>query len=163
MVVIPEDIDEIDAKILKTLLKDARVSFAKIAEDCGVSNNTIVKHFHKLQKSGVITGTSVITRMKDFGYLHPLSVDINVESGLEYKVLEILKKMPNIRSYYQVIGKYDIHAVFHVRTFEEIEQIRDTLKKEKAIKRLGLTATLNEPSIFPANISIKHRESTRNG
>ncbi len=156
---VPAKIDEIDAKILKSLLKDARTSFAKIAKDCGVSHNTVVKHFQKLQQSGVVIGTSILTRMKDFGYQYPLSVDINVVAGKEQRLLEILGKMPNIRSYYQVVGKYDIHAVFHVKNLEEIEEIRDNLKKEKAVKRLGLTATLNQPSIFPKNISIKPSET----
>ena len=122
------NIDEIDAKILNTLLKDARTSFAKIAKDCGVSTHTIMKHFHELQQSGVITGTSLITRLKDFGYQFPLAADINVLAGKEQEVLKALKKIPNFRACHQVIGKYDIHATFYVENIEEIERIRDMLK-----------------------------------
>ena len=157
------DIDEIDAKILKTLLKDARTSFAKIAQECGVSNNTIVKHFHKLQKSGVITGTSLITRLKDFGYQFPLSADINVVAGKEQEVLENLRKMPNIRGCFKVIGKYDIHAVFYVENIEEIEKIRDTIKNEKSVNRVGLTATLSDLSYFPDNFLIEPTEKKKIG
>jgi DNA-binding Lrp family transcriptional regulator len=163
MPIVAEDIDEIDAKILKTLLKDARTSFAKIAQECGVSNNTIVKHFHKLQKSGVITGTSLITTLKDFGYQFPLAADINVVAGKEQEILEALKKIPNFRACHQVIGKYDVHATFYVENIEEIEKIRDILKNQKSITRVGLTATLSELSYHPENFLIEPTEKKKNG
>jgi Lrp/AsnC family transcriptional regulator for asnA, asnC and gidA len=156
-------IDETDVCILKALLKDARTNFAEIARECGVSTNTIVKHFYKLQQSGVITGTATIVDLKFFGYQFPLSVDINVEAGKENLVLNMLRKMPSIRSYYQVIGKYDIHAVFHIRSFDEIEQIRNTIKREKAVERVGLTASLTLSGYFPENLSIQPTETNKNG
>jgi DNA-binding Lrp family transcriptional regulator len=163
MVATPADIDEIDAKILNTLLKAARTSFAKIARDCGVSNTTIVKHFHKLQQSGVITGTSLITRLKDFGYQFPLAADINVTTGKEQEVMKALRKIPNFRACFQVIGKYDIHSTFYVENIEEIEEIRDRLKNLKSIIRVGLTATLSELSYFPENLVIEPTEKKKSG
>ena len=126
------EIDETDVKILEAFLKDARTSFADIARDCGVSTNTIVKRFRKLKKSGVITGTSMIVKMEDFGYQFSLSVDLIVEAGEESHILEELKKMPNIRSCYEVVGKYDIHSVFHIKSFDEIDRIRDDIKKTQS-------------------------------
>ncbi len=154
MPIVKGDIDEIDKKILITLLKDARTSFAKIARKCGVSNNTIVKRFHRLQESGVISGTSTITNLKDFGYQFPLAIDINAKAGMELKILETLKKMPNFRNCYQVIGKYDIHATFYVENITEIKKIRDLIKKQKGVKRVGMTATLSDISYFPSNFLI---------
>jgi Lrp/AsnC family leucine-responsive transcriptional regulator len=59
-------IDEIDVKILKTLLKDARASFADIARDCIISTNAIVKRFYRLKRTGVIAGTSTMVNMAEF-------------------------------------------------------------------------------------------------
>lgn len=157
------EIDEIDAKILEELLKDARTSFSDIAKSCGVSTNTIGKHFKKLQQSGVITGTSTITCSEELEFQFPLSVDINVESGEEKKILEILKKMSNIRSQHQVIGKYDIHTMFHVSSFNEIGEIRDSITKEKTVKRVGLTATLHFLGFFPENLTLYPTETKNNG
>jgi len=159
----PIVIDEIDKKILITLMKDVRTSFAKIARNCGVSTNTIVKRFHKLQESGVISGTSIITNLKDFGYQFPVAADINVKAGMEQEILEALKKTPNIRKCHQVIGKYDIHATFYVENIMEIKKIRDLIKKQKGVKRVGLTATLDDVSYFPSNFLIKHTEKKKIG
>ena len=157
------EIDEIDAKILKELLKDARASFSDIAKICGVSSNTIAKRFKNLQQKGVITGTSTLTCVDEFEFQFPLSVDLNVEAGEENNVLEILEKMSNIRSLHQVIGRYDIHTVFHVRSFDEIGQIRDFLTKEKVIKRVGLTATLHFLGFFPENLTLTPTEVNKDG
>ncbi|PVX26457.1 MAG: hypothetical protein CW691_01440 [Candidatus Bathyarchaeum sp.] len=160
---VPANIDKIDAKILRTLLKDARTSFATIAKDCGVSTHTIMKHFRKLQQSGVITGTATITRLKDFGYEFPLAADINVVAGKEKEIMETLQKMQHIRACVQVIGKYDIHAVFHVENIEEIEKIRDAIKNEKSVIRVGLTATLSDLSHVPENLLIEPMEKKKRG
>lgn len=157
------EIDKIDAEILKILLKDARTSFVQIARNCGVTTNTIVKRFKKLQKKGVIIGTATHVNLKDFGIEFPLSVDINVESGHSFQIMERLKRMPRFRSCFQVVGKYDIHALFYVKAFDEIEQIRSLIQREKGIKRVGVTATLNQFGFFPENLSIETLETKKNG
>jgi DNA-binding Lrp family transcriptional regulator len=136
------------------LLKDARASFVQIARSCGVTTNTIVKRFKKLQKKGVIIGTATHVNLKAFGIQFPLSVDITVEGDVVVQVMESLERIPRFRSCYRVVGKYDIHALFYVRSFQEIEQIRSLVKKNKGVKKVGVTATLNQFGFFPENLSI---------
>ncbi len=151
--------DEIDIAILKSLLKDARTSFAKIARDCDVSTNTIVTRFQTMRQNGLIAGTSLILNMKRFGYQSPLSVDLIVEAGKENEVLGILKQMSDIRSCYEVVGKYDIHSIFHIKTLEEIDQIRDVIKRNKEVKKVVLTATLDFSNFFAENLSLLSTET----
>jgi len=151
-------IDEIDVKILKALLKDVRTSFADIARDCDVSTTTIVKRFYKLKQSGVIIGTSMRVNVKDFGYNFRLCIDINIEGGDKSRILEMCKIMPNSVVCYQVVGKYDIHAVICIKTLEQIEQVRSIMKKQKGVKRVGLTATYGG-GFFPENLLIKPTEA----
>ena len=155
-------IDEIDVKILKALLKDARTNFADIARDCGISTTAIVKRFYNLKRSGVIAGTSIRVDLRKFGYNFRLSIDVNIETGTEFHILEMCKRMPNSVVCYQVVGKYDIHAVVYIKTIEEIEHIRHIVKKQKGVKRVGLTATY-ESGIFPENLLIQPTEINENG
>lgn len=156
-------IDKIDSNILKMLLKDARTSFVQIAQSCGVTTNTIVKRFKKLQKNGVIIGTATQVNLKAFGIHFPLSVDITVEGDQFLQLMKSLKRIPRFRSCYRVVGKYDIHALFYVRAFEEIEQIRNLIKKNNGVKRVGVTATLDPYGFFPENLSIESTETKKNG
>ena len=160
---IPENIDEIDAKILKTLLKDARTRFTEIAKECGISTNAIVKRFYNLKKSGVINGTAIRLNQKKFEYKFTLSIHINVNSNKLPHLLKWLKKLPNILSYYQVVGKYDVHAAALTKSLEDIHQIKQAIKKQKGVTRVWIAASLDEIGCFPNNIQIQSLEPKKNG
>ncbi|MCW4015633.1 MAG: Lrp/AsnC family transcriptional regulator [Candidatus Bathyarchaeota archaeon] len=159
----PVTIDEIDAKILKTLLLDVRTSFVDIAKDCGVSTNTIVKRYYKLRQSGVITGTSLIVNLDDAGYDFVISTDMNVEPNYEGAILETLNNMPNCIDHFPVVGNYDVHAIFVVRNFQEIDQVRNQIKTQKGITRVRVTAHLSKHGFLPKNLLIQPAENNKNG
>jgi len=155
-------IDEIDVKILKALLKDARTSFTDIARDCGVSTAAIVERFYKLKRFGVIAGSSIRVDLEKFGYKFRLLIDVNIDGGYESQIVENCKKMIDSFSCYQVIGKYDLHAVVYIKSFDEIEQIRNMIKRQKGVRRVGLTAAY-EGGVFPENLLIQPSETSEDG
>lgn len=156
-------IDEIDAKILATLLKDARTSFAEIARDCGVSTNSILKRFYKLKKSGVISGTALRVNINQFKNKIAVSIDINVDAHEAANVIDWLTKLPNIISVYQLIGKYDIHASVLTKSLYDIHKIRDQIKMQKGVRRVGISASINDDVCFPENLVIQPKDGKKNG
>lgn len=70
------EIDEIDAKIIRALQRDARTSFANIAAACGVSTDTISKRFKRMKRNGVIIRTTLLLNPKSVGYEHMASIGI---------------------------------------------------------------------------------------
>ena len=155
-------IDEIDVKILRALLEDARTNFADIARDCDVSTTSIVKRFYNLKRCGIIAGTSIRVDLNKMGYNYRLSIDINIEGHEQFHLLDLCMKLPNSIVCYEVVGKYDVHSVVYIKTLEEIEQIRQIIKGQKGVKRIGLTATY-EGGIFPENLLIQPTENSENG
>ena len=62
-------LDEIDTKIIKHLLKDARKKFSDIAKDCKVSTATVRNRVNKMEKDGLLkrvkdTPKSTLTRLE---------------------------------------------------------------------------------------------------
>ena len=53
-------LDAIDRKILKYLIKNARMPFLEIARECGISGAAIHQRIRKLDDSGVILGSRLI-------------------------------------------------------------------------------------------------------
>ena len=90
------EIDKIDVRILKTLMKDPRTSFAEIAKDCEVSTNTIRIRFKRLKKIGVITGSTIQVNPKSLGYESIAFLAIEADIDEEQSVLEFLDHIPNI-------------------------------------------------------------------
>jgi Lrp/AsnC family leucine-responsive transcriptional regulator len=144
-------IDDVDVKILKALLSDARASFADIAKESNLSIPAITQRYRKMKQNGIITGTSLITNL---GYKeqHSLSVDIKIESGYETSIIEAIKKIPRFRSCYKVIGKYDIHAGIRVESLEQIAKIKKALGKEKGVLEINITTSIDELYYFPENL-----------
>ena len=156
-------IDEIDANILRTLIKDARTRFTDIAKDCGISTNAIVKRFYKLKQSGVIKGTSIRLNMKKFGYKFFLSIQLNIDSDELPHILDWLKKIPNILSCYQVVGKYDVHAAILTKSLEDIHHIKQEAKKQKGVNQVRIAASLDKLVCFPENLEIQPLEPKKSG
>jgi Lrp/AsnC family transcriptional regulator, leucine-responsive regulatory protein len=54
------ELDALDARILGLLLKDARTPAAQIAEQIGLSRPAVADRLDKLERQGVIRGTTVV-------------------------------------------------------------------------------------------------------
>lgn len=156
-------IDEVDVKLLKALIKNARTSFAEIARDCGISTNAIVKRFYRLKDMGVIAGTSLIVDSKVSGHKFNVSIGINVEKNEEIRLLEKLKKIPNIFDFQQQLGSFDVHAVGIANSLQEINRVRDIIKRCKGVKRIKITTSVDERVIFPENLLIQPSGTGENG
>jgi len=61
-------IDEIDAKILRELIKNSRTKLKDLAEYCNVSINAIFKRIQRLKESGLIKRATLFTNMGALGY-----------------------------------------------------------------------------------------------
>ncbi|NLE05285.1 MAG: winged helix-turn-helix transcriptional regulator, partial [Crenarchaeota archaeon] len=86
-------IDEIDAQILKFLLKDARTSFIEIAKKCNVQANVIRTHYNKLKKDNVITGEIAEIRPESLGYNCRAILRINTDPNKTAIVIKKLQKL----------------------------------------------------------------------
>ncbi len=114
------EIDEVDAKILKTLLKNARTSFSEIARDCGMSSNAIRIRFNRLEKNGIVNGSITQINPKKLGYNCVALLMIKAEANEEIKVYEFVKKIPGVVTCFRPIGRYDIHCFVALKNVDEL-------------------------------------------
>ena len=157
-------IDEIDVKILKTLLKDARTNFTDIARDCGVSTNAIVKRFYRLKRTGVIFGTTLVVNLEEFGFNFFVGISLNIDPAEESRIIEELRGIPNVIHFYDGAGANDINVVAVTKDFEQIVQLRTALKNKKGITRIGIAAKDDKFNFFPENLLIQPTKGTcKNG
>jgi Lrp/AsnC family leucine-responsive transcriptional regulator len=57
---VPDDLDKLDLQILTLLTKDGRAPAAQIADRVGLSRPAVADRIEKLERSGVIRGTTVV-------------------------------------------------------------------------------------------------------
>ncbi|MFA5412332.1 MAG: AsnC family transcriptional regulator [Candidatus Micrarchaeia archaeon] len=99
--------DQSDLRILHMLLKDSRMSLAKIAKELGMSQPAAQKRIEKLKAKGIIIGSTVLLNEKMIGWKHALVV-LNAGRKDYMGLLDSLKGLPTVIAVYQTTGPYAI-------------------------------------------------------
>ncbi len=146
------NLDKIDTIVLKSLIKDARTNFSDIAQKCGISTNSIVKRFNKMKKSGIINGTTLLIDLSESHSEFAIAIIINSILKWERQIIEQIRMIPNIIECYPAIGNHNIYATAFTKNIEEIGKLKETLKKIKGIRKIGITANLDRNFFFPENL-----------
>jgi Lrp/AsnC family leucine-responsive transcriptional regulator len=61
------ELDDLDRRILQILLRDGRTPAAQIAEEIGLSRPAVADRIEKLERQGVIRGTTVVVEPASLG------------------------------------------------------------------------------------------------
>lgn len=128
-------VDEIDIKILKELVADARVSHNELARRIGVSVGTIVNRIQDLEERGVIKGYSTILDAEKLGYYVAAIIEIIVSKGKLHELEKEVAKKPNVYGLYDVTGESDIIAVARFKSKEELSKFVKSLLSSEFVNR----------------------------
>jgi len=131
-----EKIDETDLKILKAISHNARKSNATIAQEIGLSPNTVMNRIKKLESKGVIQGYSAFIHPTVFGatcakvllYVRDISKEI------EKKLIAVAVQEPNICFIEKMIApwnyEYDVECNSEKEFRHLMRRIKDTFADE---------------------------------
>ncbi|UCG36524.1 MAG: Lrp/AsnC family transcriptional regulator [Candidatus Bathyarchaeota archaeon] len=151
--------DEIDLHIIEKLTNDARLSFRKIAEELKISPDTVINRYRKLQKKGVVRGSTVVINPKKVGYhcmaaflvdassMHILGNETNpVDSSL---ILHKLISMPNIILATKTVGDHDLLAIGVARDFEHLIHMTSEISRIPGVKDIQVSFWVEKSSLCP--------------
>lgn len=131
------DLDELDEKILKLIIQDARIPFLEVARVCGVSGAAIHQRVQKLTNMGIIKGSEFIIDPEKIGYETCAYVGIFLTSPSMYdKVVTELEKIPEVVECYYTTGKYDLLIKVYAHNNKDFLHII-----QKKLQPLGLART----------------------
>jgi DNA-binding Lrp family transcriptional regulator len=154
------EIDEIDAKILRELIKDARTKLKDIAKECGLSSNAIFKRVKRLKATGVITGTILYTNLALSGYEYPATIGINLTTCQEPEVVKLIRKHAHLIALYKSIGKYDLCAFVMAKTMAELDHLKQIIRQHPGIKRIAVNFWDTDTTSFHfENIDLQNKKS----
>jgi Lrp/AsnC family transcriptional regulator for asnA, asnC and gidA len=152
-------VDKIDLAIVDKLTKDARTSFRKIAENLGVSPDTIISRYAALQKEGVIRGSTIVINPKKLGYqaMAVFMIDISpshivatestpADSSL---ILDRLIQMPNIIVATKTVGDNDLLAIGVALDFEHLVKVRNDIESIPGVKDMQISFWVERTELCP--------------
>ncbi len=133
-----EKIDNLDRKILKIVMRNARIPSKDVAVECGVSRAAIHQRIQRMVELGVITGSGYNVNHKDLGYHTCTYIGVNLERGAMYRdVVPELEKIPEVVECHFTTGPYTALIKLFARDNEHLME----LLNDKIQKIHGVTGT----------------------
>jgi Lrp/AsnC family transcriptional regulator for asnA, asnC and gidA len=143
---IKENIDEIDLKILRILIEDAKISYGDIGEKVFLSPGAVHTRVKKMESTGIITGSSISVDTKKLGWDIAAFLGIYLEKSEQYDdVADQLKMIPEIVSINYTTGNYSIFVKLMCRDTAHLRSVlHDQIQKVQGIQRTETFISLEE-------------------
>jgi Lrp/AsnC family transcriptional regulator, regulator for asnA, asnC and gidA len=132
-------IDEIDLKILRLLLKDARSSLKKIAKECGVSSVSVLNRINRLKKLGVIKGSTLFASLSIYDFQTIAFIGVETENNnCNDEVLKFLKTYTFLIEPSVSIGKFDLHALIYSKDENDLNNRVAVLRRLSGVRKVSV-------------------------
>lgn len=131
-------IDEIDAKILHELIKDARKKLKDIANEVDLSVVATFKRIKRLKATGIITETTIFKNTHLLGKPYPALLGVKLGTNAQDIINELNHLQGNIVGLSPSVGKYDLCIFVIAANIEELDNLRQHLTKNKSVKEVAV-------------------------
>src|ERR1700689_4353103 len=129
-------LDEIDARIVTALIRDARTSYAVIGDEVGLSAPAVKRRVDRLRSSGAITGFSARVDPSALGWTTEAYVELFCRGRTSVAdIAPAASKTPEVVGAFTVAGGAD--AVLHIRAaaIQHLERVVETIGSEPFVVR----------------------------
>ena len=122
-----DGLDELDQKIVRLLVENARISYSDIGEKVGISRVAVKARIQALEQRGIIEEyTTVINPQKISGAVS-CYFEIETTPDCLREVTEILNRHDTVTQIYRVTGKDKLHVHAVAASAEEMEAFLHTV------------------------------------
>lgn len=136
--------DSIDRRIVDLLRTNARLPYAELARQVGLSPPAVQERVGKLESTGVIRGYRAEVTPESVGLGVTALIGIVQEAGTEIDdVVTGLQEVPEIESCYFLAGDESFLLKVRVGTMAELEQLIVRLSRTHGVDRTRTTVALS--------------------
>ncbi len=141
---------ELDKKILKVLLDDARLPLAEIAATLNEPASTVRGRLRRLEASGVIAGYQPILNPKELGYDIQAVVLIQRDTnGQIQSIMPHLANIPNVIRLIHPLGNIDGLITVWARNIDDLATIINKINDVPGVIRTETLVVLNDKQFPP--------------
>ncbi len=116
-------IDEIDRKILESLVKDASISVPKLSKKIKVNPSVCYSRIKRLIRRHLIKKFTVVVNEEILGYPMKALVGLNTDIKHRENILAKIKDLPETRVIQEVTGRFDIMMEIRARSLDDLHKI----------------------------------------
>jgi DNA-binding Lrp family transcriptional regulator len=147
--------DETDVRIIRNLQRDARTNFADIAKECSVSVDTVIKRFQRMQRNGVVRGTTILLDPRHLGFDCPASLEINVEPVHVAEVVEQTRRQPGVVFCTPSMGMQNVFAVVVLGGMKDLNILIENLKAIPNVRDVKASIWVEDILLCPENFELE--------
>lgn len=114
--------DDIDLAIIRSLIKNSRITILQMSKEIDVPDATISNRLKKLEDT-IIKRYTMIPNWQELGMEITSIIIIQTESEKHESVKEMLSKLQEVSEVYSVSGEYDILIKVWVKNIDELNQL----------------------------------------
>ena len=119
-----EKIDNLDKKILKIIMRNARIPSKDVALECNVSRAAIHQRIQRMIDMNVITGSGYNVNPKTLGYATCTYIGVTLEKGAMYRdVVPELEKIEEVVECHVTTGPYTMLIKLYARDNEHLMEL----------------------------------------
>ena len=118
-----EGLDALDRKIVRLLIKNARISYSDIGQEVGISRVAVKARIQALEQRGIIEEYTTIINPQKISGAVSCYFEIETQPDTLAEVTEILKQNETITQVYRVTGQNKLHVHAVAASGEEMEKL----------------------------------------
>ena len=118
-----DGLDELDQKIVRLLIQNARMSYSEIGQQTGISRVAVKMRVQALGQKGVIEEYTTIINPQKISGAVSCYFEIETRPDALMEVAEILRQNDTITQIYRVTGKSRLHVHAVASSNEEMEAL----------------------------------------
>jgi Lrp/AsnC family transcriptional regulator, leucine-responsive regulatory protein len=96
--------DPIGWNIVKALQENARVSYAELGRQVGLTAPAVAERVRKLEEMGIITGYHATVDPIKLGFALPVFIQLGLVQGQARHVIDVVRALPEVLECYNVTG-----------------------------------------------------------
>ena len=118
-----DGLDTLDQKIIKLLMKNARMSYSEIGEKVVISRVAVKMRIQALEKKGVIEEYTTIINPQKISGVVSCYFELEVSHETLQEVIRRLKENEKITQVYRVTGENKLHIHAVTASNEELDRL----------------------------------------
>ena len=152
------NLDELDRKLLTTLMTSGRVKWTALADEFGVSAPAIADRVRRLEREGVITGYAAQLNPEAAGFNITAFVTVTLARPQHREAfLAYVQATGAIQSCHHIVGAGDYLLKLRCLSTAELERLlSDELKGIEGVVKTQTTIslrTVKETTVFPIKLA----------
>lgn len=126
---------DVDQRLIALLQANARTSVTTLAARLGIARTTVQEHITRLERSGVISGYSVVLTRDPFEEYARAIVSLVIAQRQQRNVISRLRNYPEIKTCWSMSGEYDLFLIIEAPRLEAVDELLDEIAQIQGVEK----------------------------